>query len=120
MVHKVAVAGVEMPDWPVQGLGASIVEGSPNASGKLTFQSEDKLVCGGVWACSPGTFDLDFGWDEMAYLLEGELVIQDESGTQTQINPGDFFFSAHGTKSRWTVKETIKKVFFIRSPQPLG
>lgn len=120
MVQKVTVVKVDMPDWPVQGLGASIVEGSANASGKVTFQTADKLVSGGVWACSPGTFDLNFGWDEMAYLLEGELVIQDETGKQTQVNPGDFFFSANGTKSRWTVKRAIKKVFFLRSPEPLG
>ncbi len=120
MVRKVTVGEADYPDWPVQTLGAAIAEGNPKASGKVTFQTGDKLVSGGVWACSAGAFDLTFGWDEMAYLLEGELVIQEASGEQVQVKPGDFFFSPQGTKSRWIVKKPIKKVFFLRSPQPLG
>ncbi len=120
MSHKVTVAKVDYPDWPLQALGATIAEGNPKACGKVTFQTSDKLVSGGVWACSAGAFDLTFGWDEMAYLLEGELVIQEASGEQTQVKAGDFFFSPQGTKSRWIVKKPIKKVFFLRSPQPLA
>jgi uncharacterized protein len=120
MTDRVKVARVDCPDWPVQALGAAISDGDPKASGKVTFQSDDKLVSGGVWACSEGAFDLSFGWDEMAYLLEGELVIQEASGEQLQVKPGDFFFSPRGTKSRWIIKKTIKKVFFLRSPHPLG
>ena len=120
MPHKVTVGELEYPDWPLETLGISIVEGTPKGSGKITFQSGDKLISGGVWGCSAGVFDLTFGWDEMAYLLEGELIIQQASGEQTHIRPGDFFFSPKGTQSRWIVKKPVKKVFFLRTPEPLG
>ena len=120
MVSKVSVTEVGNPDWPLQTLGASVVEGHPEASGKITFQTEDKLIHGGVWACSPGVFDLTFGWDEMAYLLEGELIIQESSGEEIQLKAGDFFFSSKGTQSRWLVKKPLKKIFFLRTAEPLG
>ena len=120
MVQKVTVSKAEYPDWPLETLGAAIADGDPRASGKVTFQTEDKLVLGGVWGCSVGTFDLTFGWDEMALLLEGELIIQEPSGSQVNIQPGEFFFCPKGTRSRWTVMKPIKKVFFIRTPQPLS
>jgi uncharacterized cupin superfamily protein len=120
MTQKVTVGKADYPDWPLQTLGAVIVEGDPRGSGKVTFQTSDKLVSGGVWECTAGTFDLTFGWDEMAYLLQGELVIQEDSGKQIRVQPGDFFFSSKGSRARWIVKQPIKKVFFLRTPDPLG
>jgi uncharacterized cupin superfamily protein len=92
VLNKITVSEVSYPDWPLETLGISIVEGHPKGSGKITFQTGDKLVSGGVWGCSTGVFDLTFGWDEMAYLLEGDLTIQQTSGEEIRVKPGDFFF----------------------------
>ena len=120
MVETVTVAKVDTSDWPLETLGAEIAVGSPKASGKITFQTGDKLVAGGVWACSIGEFNLTFGWDEMAYLLEGELIVEESSGNRVCVSPGDLFFSAKGSQTRWIVKRPIKKVFFLRSSESLG
>ena len=119
MTQKITVGQTAFPDWPLDSLGASIVEGNPHGSGQITFQTEDRLVTAGVWGCSPGVFDLSFGWDEMAYLLEGELTIQSGAGEPLHLKPGDFFFSPKGTASRWTVTKPVKKVFFLRTAEPL-
>jgi uncharacterized protein len=121
MTQKITVGETACPNWPLEGLGAAVVEGEPKGSGRITFQTGDKLVSGGIWACSPGTFDLTFGWDEMAYLLEGELTIQhQDSAEPVRLKPGDFFFSPKGTRSQWIVEKPVKKVFFLRSSEPLG
>jgi uncharacterized cupin superfamily protein len=120
MVESVTVANVETPEWPLEALGAQVTIGSPKASGKITFQTDDKLVTGGVWACSAGEFNLTLGWDEMAYLLEGELIIEEAPGKRVLVHPGDVFFLRKGSETRWIVKKDIKKVFFLRSPEPLG
>jgi uncharacterized cupin superfamily protein len=120
MTQKVTVGEMVYPDWPLGTLGAAIVRGDPKGSGQITFQSADKLVSGGVWGCSPGAFDLTFGWDEIAYLLEGELTIQQHTGEHVHLKPGDFFFSPKGTQSRWIVEKPLKKVFFLRTSEPLG
>ena len=120
MIQKITVSDAVYPDWPLAALGASIVQGNPEGSGRITFQTGDKLVTGGIWGCSPGTIDLTFGWDEMAYLLEGELTIQHQhTGEQTHVKPGDFFFSPKGTQSRWVVEKPVKKLFFLRTSEPL-
>ena len=75
---------------------------------------------GGVWGCSPGTFELTFGWDEMSYLLEGEITIEQDGAPPITLRPGDFLMCPKGTRSRWTVKKACKKVFVLRSPEPMG
>jgi uncharacterized cupin superfamily protein len=113
-VEKVTVSSVFCPSWPLKSLGAVSVEGDPKASGKDVFETSDRRITGGVWKCTPGTFDLTFTWDEMALLLEGELIIEQDSGPRVHIRPGDFFFVPRGTKTRWIVVKTLKKVYFSR------
>lgn len=113
-VKKVTISNVQCPKWPLQSLGAVTVHGDPGASGKTVFESNDRQITGGIWKCSPGIFDLTFTWDEMALLLEGELIIEEPSERKTQILPGDFFFVPRGAKTRWTVVKPLKKLFFSR------
>ena len=120
MLQKLTVSEIPYPDWPLETLGISITAGSPQGSGKVTYQTSDKLVSGGVWGCSPGTFELTFGWEEMSYLLEGEIMIEQEGAQPITVRPGDFLMIPKGTKSRWTIKKACRKVFFLRSPQPMG
>jgi uncharacterized cupin superfamily protein len=117
---KVAVHELSYPEWPLESLGIVKLSGEPRGSGQVTFQSPDKLISGGVWGCSPGTFELTFGWDEMSYLLEGEVVIEQEGALPLTVRPGDFLNCPKGTRSRWTVTKACKKVFFLRSVEPMG
>lgn len=113
-VRKIAVNNVQCPNWPLKSLGAVTVHGDPRASGKTVFETKDSQITGGIWKCSPGTFDLTFTWDEMALLLEGELIIEESSDRKVQILPGDFFFVPRGAKTRWVVVKPLKKLFFSR------
>jgi cytochrome c len=117
---KATVSEVPYPQWPLHSLGIETVAGEPEGSGQVTFQTPDKLISGGVWGCSPGTFELTFGWDEMSYLLEGEVVIEQDGAEPLTVRPGDFLNCPKGTRSRWTVTKACKKVFFLRSPEPMG
>jgi len=120
MHQKLTVSEIPYPDWPLETLGISVTAGDPKGSGKVTYQTSDKLISGGVWGCSPGTFELTFGWDEMSYLLEGEIIIDKRAHNQSRFDRADFLNCPKGTKSRWIVKKACKKVFFLRSPQPMG
>lgn len=113
-VEKVTVKLVSCPSWPLQSLGAVTVQGDPKASGKTVFETGDHQITGGIWKCSPGTFDLTFTWDEMALLLEGELIIEQPPGSKVRVLPGDFFFVPRGAKTRWIVVKPLKKLFFSR------
>ncbi|MGH8320283.1 MAG: cupin domain-containing protein [Steroidobacteraceae bacterium] len=117
-VEEVSVSKVECPNWPLQSLGAVVVHGDPQASGKTVFESEDHQITGGVWRCSPGTFDLTFTWDEMALMMEGELIIEESSGRRIRLLPGDFFSVPRGARTRWIVVKPLKKLFFSREWAP--
>ena len=56
----------------------------------------------------------------MSYFLEGEILIEQEGAQPITVGPGDFLNCPKGTKSRWIVKKACKKVFFLRSPEPMG
>ena len=118
--QNLTVSQIPCPDWPLESLGISVTAGSPKGSGQVTYQTPDKFISGGVWGCSPGTFELTFGWDEMSYLLEGEIIIEQEGRPTITVRPGDFLTCPKGTKSRWVVTKACKKVFFLRSPEPMG
>jgi hypothetical protein len=113
-VAMVKLDSVACPSWPLQSLGAAIVQGHPEAGGKTVFESKDHQITSGVWTCSPGSFDLTFTWDEMALLLEGELIIEEASGKKFRLLPGDFFSVPRGVKTRWVVVKAMKKLFFSR------
>jgi uncharacterized protein len=113
-VKTVTVSKVDCPNWPLQSLGAVAVHGDPTASGKTVFETKDRQITGGIWKCSPGTFDLTFTWDEMALLLEGELIIEESAERKVRIFPGDFFFVPRGATTRWIVVKPLKKLFFSR------
>ena len=117
---KIAIKDIPYRDWPLESLGIRTVAGEPAGSGQVTFQTPDKLISGGVWGCSPGTFELTFGWDEMSYLLEGEILIEQEGSPAITVRPGDLLNCPKGTRSKWTIKQACKKVFFLRTPEPMG
>lgn len=99
------------PDW--------IKGGDPVARGVILVQSEDQKLSCGLWQCSPGQFEWHFGWDEFARVIEGEATIREEGGDTYTIGPGDVVHFPLGIKTDWDVKKTVKKVFFIRTAEPL-
>ena len=119
MPQKIAVRETNYPDWPLESLGVTNLKGQPKGSGKVTFKTGDRLLAGGVWGCTTGSFDITYGWDEMAYLLEGEVTIQQPSGEKLQVSQGEFFFVPKGTVTHWIVTKPVKKIFFLRVPEPL-
>jgi uncharacterized cupin superfamily protein len=113
-LEMVKLDSVACPSWPLQSLGAAIVQGHPEAGGNTVFESKDHQITSGVWTCSPGSFDLTFTWDEMALLLEGELIIEEASGKKFRLLPGDCFSIPRGVRTRWVVVKAMKKLFFSR------
>lgn len=99
------------PDW--------IKGGDPVARGTILMQSEDQLLSIGFWECSPGQFKWCFGWDEFARVIEGDVSIREENGDTYTLGPGDVVHFPLGLETHWDVRKTVKKVFFIRTPEPL-
>lgn len=80
------------------------------------WESPDGLCEMGVWECSPGTFTaFRDGYDEFAQILFGAATMTTEEGEKTELGPGSVFVTPSGWKGTWTVHETVRKVYVIRT-----
>ena len=120
MHQKLTVSEIPCPDWPLETLGISITAGSPKGSGNVTYQTPDKLVSGGVWGCSPGTFELTFGWDEMSYLLEGEIVIEEGGRTTHHCSTGRLSHVPQGNQEPLDRQEGVHEGLLLEEPRANG
>jgi uncharacterized cupin superfamily protein len=117
-IRNAATPSLPWPDMPINP--DWIEDGNPVAKGAILVQSDDKRLSCGVWECSPGRFEWNFGWDEFARIFEGEVTIREDGGKTYTLGPGDIVHFPLGLKTHWRVKKTVRKVFFIRTPEPLN
>ena len=97
-----------------------VIEGNPTARGMVLLQSADKKVSCGAWECTAGKFQWIFGWDEFVQIQEGEAQIRDETGRTVTLRRGDLAFFPVGMKTFWHVPNYVRKVFTVRTAEPLG
>lgn len=107
----------ELPPMPIEA--SWIKSGNPTARGKILVQSADRCVSSGLWECTAGEFQWTFTWDEFVHILEGEVTIREEAGASHTLRAGDIAHFPLGLKTHWHVPRYVKKVFTLRTPQPL-
>ena len=107
---------VDLIEWPLK----KVVEGNPRAAYSVIGRSDDARSFSGLWQCTPGKFDVTYTWDETFYVLEGLVSIEGEDGKVRQFKGGDVVHFPIGYKCTWTVHQTIKKMYALFSPKPLG
>ncbi|MBG6056023.1 putative cupin superfamily protein [Salinibacterium sp. CAN_S4] len=87
---------------------AQISSGSPSA-GELELVAGETEI--GIWEHSPGT-STDVEVDEVFVVLSGSATVEFmESGVVLRLAPGVVARFAAGTATRWTVTETIRKIY---------
>ena len=111
---------------PIEYSDVNVLEGSPKSSMKILWKSEDGSCATGVWSCTEGSWLVEWPWDEMCFLLEGELEVtevdrnSDHLGQTIRINPGDHFHFEKGSKTVWNVIKPVKKIMYIRHNSPIA
>ena len=65
----------------------------------------------GIWRCTPGTVT-DVEADETFVVLSGRATIEHD-GASHEVGPGDVCVLPAGAETKWTVHETLTKVFVI-------
>ncbi|WP_283196416.1 cupin domain-containing protein [Rhizobium sp. AN80A] len=98
------------PDW--------IVAGDPRARTGEHSRGHDDAALTAIWDCTAGEFRWFFGWDETVMILEGEVHITADDGTERILRAGDVAFFAGGTWASWRVDNYVRKVAFLRKPFP--
>jgi uncharacterized cupin superfamily protein len=100
------------PEW--------ILEGRPTARGNVFLQSADKKISHGGWECTAGRFQWVFAWDEFVHIVEGEVTIEEAGGKTVTLRRGDLAHFPKGLKTVWHVPNYVRKVFTLRTDEPLA
>lgn len=91
---------------------ADVLEGSPQVSALILDTSADGHIERGVWEITPGV-TTDVEADELFVVITGRATIEVEDGPTLEVGPGDAVVLEAGWRTRWTVHETLRKVYQI-------
>ena len=89
---------------------AQIVSGTPEVTGRVLWESADGRQLRGIWQITPGVVT-DTEADELFVVLAGRATIEFADGTKLDVGPGDAAILTEGARTRWTVHETLRKVY---------
>ena len=104
-----AAAEVVLFDEPLDP--AQVEAGTPTVSSRLL--SESAGVQRGVWQITPGIVT-DVEADEMFVVLSGRATIELlDTGQVLDVAAGDVCILTEGERTRWTIHETLRKVYQI-------
>jgi hypothetical protein len=96
-----------------------IIEGNPVAHSSVLSKSADGTASTIVWQCCEGKFNWYYDFDETILILEGSIVLENDSMTPTRYGPGDVILFKDGAHARWHVEGHVKKLAFCRKTQPV-
>ena len=96
-----------------------IIEGNPAAECSVLSKSADGLASTMVWQCSEGKFNWYYDFDETILILEGSIVLENDTMRSTRYGPGDVIFFKDGAHAKWHVEGHVKKLAFCRTTQPV-
>jgi uncharacterized cupin superfamily protein len=96
------------PDW--------ILDGAPVARDRQLYRSNDESADTFIWDCTAGRFNWYYNVDETVFLIEGAVVVRDETGALNHLQAGSTMFFPAGSKAEWTVHRYVRKIAFCRVP----
>jgi GrpB-like predicted nucleotidyltransferase (UPF0157 family)/uncharacterized cupin superfamily protein len=91
---------------------SQVVAGSPEVRSLVLHTSPDGRVERGVWEITPGVVT-DVEADELFVVVTGRATIEIEEGPTLEVGPGDAVVLEEGWRTRWTIHETLRKVYQV-------
>lgn len=120
MVHSGKIDGMELPPLSLSVADAmltpdaldpaTIVSGEPRTASLVLHEGDG--IERGVWEITPGVVT-DVEADEMFVVLSGRATIEFQDGPTLEVGPGDVVVMPEGAVTRWTVHETLRKIYQI-------
>ncbi len=107
-IDSVVAASAALEPAPIAP--EDVISGSPEGQAMLLWRSEDLKLHNGIWQCSPGEFYLTHS-GETIFCLQGRAEMTPEGGETVVFEPGVLAYIHEGTRVRWNISETVRKVF---------
>ena len=96
-----------------------IIEGNPEARKHVLSTSADGTAQTLIWSCTEGRFNWYYDVDETIVILEGSIVLENDTMPPTRYVAGDVIFFKDGAHARWHVEGRVRKLAFCRKTQPV-
>ena len=96
-----------------------IIEGNPATQQTVLSKSADWQAWTMIWQCSEGKFNWYYDYDETVLILEGSVIIENETMPPTRFGPGDVIYFRSGAHAKWHVEGHVRKLAFFRRAQPI-
>ncbi len=75
---------------------------------------DNPTVTAGTWECEPGASRWEFTTrGEVIYVLSGRMTVHEDGGNAVELTAGSSCIFPIGWKGKWTVHETLRKVFVV-------
>ena len=95
MTHIPSAASRPLPSMEVEGCSAFLDD-------LLVSDDADKRICSGFFRLEHSTpLEYEYTYHEMKIIVEGEMIISDETGASVHAKPGDIFYFRKGSKIRF-------------------
>ena len=107
---------LEMTPKPIEP--SWILAGAPQARLALHSRAYDDQATTAVWDCTAGTFRWYFGWDETVMILEGEVHVTGEDGSERTLKAGDIAYFPGKSWATWHIDSYVRKIAFCRKEFP--
>jgi uncharacterized protein len=95
-----------------------VIEGNPRARSCTLSRSTDEGGWTAVWECTEGKFNWYYGLDETILILEGSIILENDSLPRTRYGVGDVILFRKGAHARWHVDNYVKKLAFGHNVTP--
>lgn len=109
VIHAAALADADLDESPLRA--DQVVGAAPDVRVLPLHDTDDLLV--GVWQHGEGA-STDVEADEVFVVLGGRATIEFDGGDPIDCAQGDVVMLPAGARTRWTVHETLRKVYVIR------
>jgi uncharacterized cupin superfamily protein len=67
----------------------------------------------GLWESEPATWKVSYSEYEFCTILEGRILMRDDTGGEITVGPGDSFVISAGFSGTWQVLEKARKIYVI-------
>jgi len=104
--------GVNPPE-PEKGKPNNVISGAPQTSVQNYYTDKSGDFYSGVWESTAGKWAINYTEDEFCILLEGQVVLADESGKAERFKAGDAFVIPAGFKGTWETVQKVRKFYAI-------
>ena len=104
--------GVDAPAAE-KGKPGNIISGTPQTGVQNYYTGKNGEFFSGVWESTPGKWTINYTEDEFCIILEGNVVLADESGKSETFKAGDAFVIPAGFKGTWETVAKVRKYYAI-------